>query len=299
MTVLSLQHPNAALPIRWHAVLWFIAVHLLGVAAMWYLYAVYFSWATIALAAVLFLMCHLSITAGMHRLHAHRTYRATKGLEVLLLLLSATAFQFSNYGWSFFHRMHHWFEDTDRDPYSVKHGFWWAHFRWILHTPPQVNPQSVKDLERNKLVMWQDRNYYPLAILIGLVFPTALASLWGDALGGLLVAVFLRLVFQYHFTWSINSVAHRYGSFRYVPMGTARTQGHWMWFPAITVGEGTAHERHHHAHEDYRIDPRWWALDLGKWFIQLCSLIGLASDLRTVSEDKVCERARRKLLRRP
>ena len=285
----SLTHPASALPLLWNLVVCFIAMHLVGFVAIWYLLAIHYSVATIILAFLLFTMCHLSISAGMHRLYAHQSYRASKPLEALLLLLSAAAFQNSALVWAHFHRMHHWYSDTDGDPYSVRHGFWWAHFLWIFRIPTAIDPKKVKDLQRNKLVMWQHRHYQILALLVGLGLPTALATSWGDALGGLLIAGFLRLVVQYHSTWSINSVAHTFGFRRYMKLGTARLSP----FLAIsTVGENN-HERHHLAHEDYRLGPKWYHLDIGRWFIVLCTWLRLAHGLRTVSEAAVLARARK------
>ena len=82
------SHPNASLPIRWSRIAWFSLVHGLGATAIAYMAAVYFSWATIALAVTLYFLCHISITAGMHRLYAHKAYRATKPLEIFLLIFS-------------------------------------------------------------------------------------------------------------------------------------------------------------------------------------------------------------------
>jgi stearoyl-CoA desaturase (delta-9 desaturase) len=286
---MTTSHPASALPLLWNLVVCFIAVHLVGVAAIWYLFVIQYSGATVILALSLFAMCHLSISAGMHRLYAHQSYRASKPLEALLLLLSAATFQNSALVWAYFHRMHHWYSDTDGDPYSVRHGFWWAHFLWIFRIPTAIDPKKVKDLQRNKLVMWQHRHYQILALLVGLGLPTALATSWGDALGGLLIAGFLRLVVQYHSTWSINSVAHTFGFRRYMKLGTARL---CPYLAISTVGENN-HERHHLAHEDYRLGPKWYHLDIGRWFIVLCTWLRLAHGLRTVSEAAVLARARK------
>jgi len=284
-----LKHPASASPLLWNLVVCFIAVHLLGFVAIWYIFVIHCNTATVFLAFLLFVMCHLSITAGMHRLYAHQSYRASKPLEALLLLLSAATFQNSALVWAYFHRMHHWYSDTDGDPYSVRHGFWWAHFLWIFRIPMAIDPKKVKDLQRNKLVVWQHRHRNLLGLLVGLGLPTAVATSWGDTLGGLLIAGFLRLVVQYHSTWSINSVAHTFGFRRYIKIGTARLS---PCLAISTVGENN-HERHHLAHEDYRLGPKWYLFDIGKWFIELCAWLRLAHDLRTVSEAAVLARARK------
>jgi len=39
MTSAKRRHPNADAPVLWHAVIWIIAVHLLGALGIWYLWA--------------------------------------------------------------------------------------------------------------------------------------------------------------------------------------------------------------------------------------------------------------------
>jgi len=83
MTSAKRRHPNADAPVLWHAVIWIIAVHLLGALGIWYLWA-YFHAATVVLALGMFVLVHLSISAGLHRLYSHKAYRATKPLEIFL-----------------------------------------------------------------------------------------------------------------------------------------------------------------------------------------------------------------------
>jgi hypothetical protein len=83
MTSAKRRHPNADAPVLWHAVISIIAVHLLGALGIWYLWA-YFHAATVVLALGMFVLVHLSISAGLHRLYSHKAYRATKPLEIFL-----------------------------------------------------------------------------------------------------------------------------------------------------------------------------------------------------------------------
>jgi stearoyl-CoA desaturase (delta-9 desaturase) len=162
---------------------------------------------------------------------------------------------------------------------------------WIWRTTAEVDPIVVKDLQRNKLLLWQDGFHLQLAILMSFVLPVCIAGvLWSDPYGGGFVAGFLRLVFQYHCTWTINSVAHTYGFRHYESGGTARFS---PWLAISTMGENS-HERHHLVPEDYRAGLKWYHFDIAKWFIQLCSVLGLASGLRSMPESAVHIRAQRK-----
>lgn len=297
----KLYNPGRERPVRWYVLWWFTIVHVLGGVGVLYLVD-NFNWMTVGLAVILFFASHLSITAGVHRLYSHRAFEPKEGkekwYEIPVLLLFSATFQGDARWWACRHRSHHDFSDTELDPYTVRHGFWWAHWLWILHDTGKLTDfdrRKRPDLIRNKLLDWQEGHGMLFSILIGLVLPMLLAIAWGDPVGGLLVGGFSRLVVQYHTTWSINSVAHTFGEFRYQVIGTARTLTRWLPYPTITVGEGSSHERHHIAPEDYRIDPRWWAPDVGKWFIWLSSRIGLVDreSLRTVPEETVRARAKK------
>src|SRR4051794_5064421 len=63
--------------------------------------------ATLVLAAVTYVLGGLAITAGYHRLFAHRTYRASAPVRWAMLVLGAGAFQNSALSWSADHRAHH------------------------------------------------------------------------------------------------------------------------------------------------------------------------------------------------
>ena len=67
---------------------------------------------TIGAAAVAYLLSGLAITAGYHRLFAHRTYRASAPVRWFFLVSGAATFQNSALSWSADHRAHHAHTDT-------------------------------------------------------------------------------------------------------------------------------------------------------------------------------------------
>ena len=282
----SLYNPARERPFRYDLLIWFIMVHVAGAIAIWYMVYVHFSINTAVMAGILFFFVHLSITMGPHRLYSHDSYKASRALHLSIAVVNTGAMQDGIAWWAGHHMDHHKYSDTPRDPYSILHGFWWAHFIWHLYSTKQV-PPSARKLMRSPLLVWQQRNHVWLGALVGFGLPTVLAALWGDPIGWLLVGGFLRLDIQYHLTWSINSVAHYFGKNRY-GVGTGCSN---PWLGPFTAGEGTDHGKHHIAPDDFRIDSRWWAPDIGKWAIWFCSKIGLAYDLKRVPEEVVQKRA--------
>ncbi|MGZ3634302.1 MAG: fatty acid desaturase, partial [Parachlamydiaceae bacterium] len=112
---------------------------------------------TLISAFVLLWLTGLSITAGYHRYFAHRSYKAHPIVEAILVFFGTMAVQASVIRWSFEHRLHHAFVDTDKDPYSIKKGFWYAHFLWMMEKLQPIDPKIVPDLLKNKLLAFQHR----------------------------------------------------------------------------------------------------------------------------------------------
>jgi stearoyl-CoA desaturase (delta-9 desaturase) len=89
------------------------------------------------------------ISGGYHRYFAHKTFHCHPALKIFYLVVGAAAFQQSALVWAADHRMHHRYVDTDRDPYSIKKGFWWAHVGWIFAAGHRLEDwRSVPDLSR-------------------------------------------------------------------------------------------------------------------------------------------------------
>jgi len=233
----------------------------------------------------------MSITAGYHRLWAHKTYQAHPLVRFVLAIGGALALQNSILHWSSDHREHHkHVDDNDHDPYSAKRGFWFSHIGWMLreyHEHRYNDYANVKDLQDDKIVMWQHRNYLPLALLTTIGWPIALGLLVGDVLGAVLLVGFLRLVINHHTTFFINSLAHMWGRQPYTDRNSARDNDVLAF---LTFGEGY-HNYHHIFSADYRNGIRWWHFDPTKWFIKAASWVGLTSNLKKCSGYQI-EKAR-------
>lgn len=262
-------------PLDWVNLTTIAVCHLIAVGAILYMALVQFSWWTLGLGFLWFAFCGFAITGGYHRHFAHTTYKTNALVRFFHLLFGAAAVQNSALKWSSDHRRHHAFVDTPKDPYNIRQGFFWAHMRWVLHKADE-KLSSVRDLEADPLVRFQHRFYIPLAIVAGIVLPAAIGSLWGDPLGAVLVAGFLRLVVQWHATFSVNSMAHTVGDQPYSTQVSARDS---FWTALVTLGEGY-HNFHHRFANDYRNGIRWFHIDPTKWAIWSLSKVGFAWDLK-------------------
>ncbi len=260
-----------------------LVAHALAVAAVLYMCLVEFSWWTLGLGLFYSWICTLSISAGYHRLFSHPTHRAHAVLRAMYLFFGAASIQNSALKWSSDHRIHHGQVDRKDDPYNIRKGLWWAHMGWVLHAAPEPDFANVPDLKKDKLVMLQHRYYLLTAILSAGVLPLCLGFLWGDPIGALLVAGFLRLVLEWHSTFSINSIAHKIGSRPYSLANSARDS---FITALVTMGEGY-HNFHHRFANDYRNGVRWFHFDPTKWWVWTMSKLNLTWDLKRASREAI------------
>jgi stearoyl-CoA desaturase (delta-9 desaturase) len=289
------QVVEAELPVRsapvdregvsWSTVAALALIHLAGVAGIVWI-VLHPSLPTVALATAMYVAGGLSITAGYHRLFAHRTYRATAPVRWFYLVFGASTFQNSAVSWSADHRAHHADTDGPGDPHAITRGVWFAHIGWLFRrreASADVTRQS--DLWSLRSIRLQHRWYPVIAVGVGLALPTALAAQWGDPWGGLLVAGFLRGALMLQATFCVNSLAHRVGSQRYDRRSSARDS---VITAVVTFGEGY-HSFHHRFPFDYRNGVRRHQYDPAKWFIWSLGRAHLATHLRTASPASIAK----------
>ena len=88
----------------------------------------------------------------------------------------------------------------------------------------------------------------------------------------------ISTVALYHSTFTVNSVAHRFGSRRYATRDQSRNN---PWLALITFGEGW-HNNHHHFPGSARQGFFWWEIDLTYYFLRLLAALGIIWDLKPV-----------------
>lgn len=226
---------------------------------------------------VFYALVGLSVTAGYHRLYAHKGYEAHPLVQGFFLFFGAMALQNGVLQWASDHRVHHRYVDKDWDPYSIKRGGLWAHIFWLFYKrPPHETFDNAPDLKKNPLVMLQYRASNYIGIVAGLGLPTLIGWAFGHPLGGLLWGGFLRIAVIHHTTFFVNSLAHLYGSRPYSEETSARDN--WM-LAFVTNGEGY-HNFHHRFPSDFRNGIRWYHWDPTKWLIRSLAAMRLAEGLR-------------------
>ncbi|KAK6465824.1 hypothetical protein DFJ63DRAFT_321845 [Scheffersomyces coipomensis] len=241
---------------------------------------------TITLAFILYLFSGISITAGYHRLFAHKSYDAHVSCRLFFAFFGAGAVEGSIKWWSHSHRIHHRYTDTPRDPYDARQGFWFSHMGWMLTKPNPKNRAraDINDLANDWVVTFQHRHYLLLMVLSAFVFPTVVAGLfWGDYWGGFIYGGILKTFIIQQATFCVNSLAHWIGV---QPFDDRRTPRDHVLTAIVTFGEGY-HNFHHEFPSDYRNALKWYQYDPTKVVIYTLYRLGLAWNLKTFSQNAI------------
>lgn len=248
---------------------------------------------TIIAAYLMYVLGGLGITAGAHRLWAHRAYKAKWPLRLLLAALQSMAFENSIYEWSRDHRVHHKYSESDADPHNALRGFFFAHVGWLLcRKHPDVKTKGkqidLSDLTADPIVRLQAR-YYLLSITIFcFVIPTLVPYLlWSESLyNSFYICSLLRYVVTLHATWLVNSAAHMWGRRPYdKSINPSENRGVSFW----ALGEGF-HNYHHTFPWDYATSELGYDLNFTKLFIDSFASIGWAYERKVVTPEMIKQR---------
>ncbi|MEZ5872546.1 MAG: fatty acid desaturase [Nitratireductor sp.] len=267
---------KSALEWDWINVIGITIFHLMALLA---LFPQFFSWTGLLLAFLgNYVFGTLGINLFYHRFLTHKGFQCPKWLERTLAVLAVCCFQDSPARWVAVHRRHHEFSDKDADPHSPVRGFLWAHIGWVLvksadATRLELYARYAKDVLRDPFYrkLEEPRIYVGVLVLQCLVFFGAgflVDLILGGGLQSALVfgaslliwGVFVRTVFVWHATWSVNSVTHVWG---YQNYDTGENSRNNILIGYLTNGEGW-HNNHHadprsarHGHRPFEFDLTW------------------------------------------
>ncbi len=96
--------------LNWPMIIYISLAHVAGIIGLFTIQ--HCSKYTLLWAFVLWPLTGLGITGGVHRLWAHRSYKATFALRVFLMLVNSIANQGSIWHWSRDHRVHHKYSEV-------------------------------------------------------------------------------------------------------------------------------------------------------------------------------------------
>ena len=257
----------------------------------------------IVLALAFYAITGHGVTAGFHRLFAHRSFHATRTVKVVLALAGSLAFEGAVIGWVANHRRHHAYTDRIGDPHSPHlgagrpwsqlRGAFHAHIGWLLQGQSTDVERWAPDLASDPDLVLIDR-LFPFLCVMSLGAPTfigwAVTGTASGALGAFIWAGLVRVFLLQHATFAVNSACHLWGSRPF----TTRTSDRATNFAPLAVfsmGENW-HNLHHSLPRSARHGVDRGQLDSTARLIRLLELGGLISDVQWPSPEMLDARRR-------
>lgn len=240
---MTIAHRNSRVSLS--TIVAILLVHLLACAAPWTVTAPGLA----AFCLLYYATLGLGITLGYHRLLAHKSYETRSSIRLLLTVFGVLALQGGPLSWVASHRAHHRFADRDGDPHSPRKGLLWAHCGWLLSVDSE-SPEVTNPSEFGPAVAFLERHCVCINLLAPIFVLSAASFVWDvRTVASILVWGFaLRAVCVWHATWSVNSLAHRYGYRSYATKDDSRNN---IFVALATFGEGW-HNNHHGRPRDAR-----------------------------------------------
>jgi stearoyl-CoA desaturase (delta-9 desaturase) len=172
---------------------------------------------------VMYVPVALGITVGYHRMLTHRGFETYKAVKYLFTILGTMAIQGPVLEWVTDHRKHHACADREGDPHSPHEGYdsmlrglWHAHAGWVFQTQGEADRKTYSpDLLADRGIVFVDLATGFLGLL-----SFAIPFAWGyfsggtlrSGLTGLFWGGFFRVAVMHHFSFSVNSICHYFGS---------------------------------------------------------------------------------------
>ncbi|KAK0182036.1 hypothetical protein PV327_000208 [Microctonus hyperodae] len=233
----------------------------------------------------------IGITAGAHRLWAHRSYKAKLPLRIILAILFYSAGMNKMYYWVRDHRTHHKYTDTEADPHDSTRGFWFSHVGWLMMKKKNIVRErgrqiDMTDILQDPVIQFFDKYYIIIAPLLFIFFPIFIpVYFFNQSLKYTIISqLFVRYPCILNATWSVNSFAHLFGYHTY-DKNIRPTENIWVSF--FAAGEGW-HNYHHVFPWDYRAaEFKGFFFNLTSLLIDLFAKIGWAYDLKQVEPEQI------------
>jgi stearoyl-CoA desaturase (delta-9 desaturase) len=244
----------------------------------------------------MYTVCAFGITLGFHRMLTHKAFQAHPWVKTFFLISGSMAMQGPALHWAATHTQHHANSDDEGDPHSPLKSLWHAHVGWILNDfKPDIQKYAGAML-KDPIIVFVHKTFW-LWVFVGLAIPSLIGagaaylmgqSAWFGALTGLIWGGFVRLFFNQHVTWAVNSICHTFGSRQFETTDESRNN---FLFGILAMGEGW-HNNHHAFPRSARHGMSWKQPDPSAWAIWLMEKLGLIKDVVLISRKRIEARLR-------
>ncbi|KAK6460840.1 hypothetical protein DFJ63DRAFT_289416 [Scheffersomyces coipomensis] len=280
---------------------------------------------TLYFSCIYFNFTILAFNSGYHKYFAHNSFKIRyKFLLYYFAVFGSSIGLGSIRWWASLHRAHHHFtDDTERDPYSIKRGFAWAHWGWLIKKPKivafhqdfmeQEFPVSLKvvneveedgfeysphdtnenDLDAIDFLKWQENSYFSNFILTTFIIPAFVtAFICKDTLtNGIIYPGLLRMFLCQQSLLATESIGHLKNiqvSIPTQPFNDKNSSQNCNNPLVSLLTYGQSYQNYHHEFpHDYRSTSSFFAFDPTKWFIWTLDKVGIVEELSVTPDNLI------------
>ena len=194
----------------------------------------------LAVVAASVVVCNMGI-GPLHRIIQHRAGELRAPGQVVTMINLIIAMQGEVKDWVNYHSQHHRFSDKPGDPHNPFESKRWAWVGWILFRDKgdMSRPMPIW-LKNQPIIVWMDKLYNPLSLVIHLIVPAVIYGIVWLAGGSLVLTAILHACFvigravQFHATtYGINVLGH---------LKTPKWADHLI---GLLTGGEAFHDHHH------------------------------------------------------
>lgn len=226
-------------------------------------------------------MTIIAVTLYLHRAQSHRAIDLHPSLcNFFRFWLWLTTSQLTN-EWVAIHRYHHANVETNEDPHSPWHyGIWRVLFMgaWIYGDATQKR-EIIDNYAHGTPNDWIEKKLYQPYKYLGLWIMLATDLLLFGLCGSIVWAVQMIWI-PFHAAGVINGLGHYLGYRNFeCPDGSTNIVPWAFW-----IGGEELHNNHHAFPDSAKLSIKWYEFDLGYFYIQCLSALGLATVRRLPPE---------------
>jgi stearoyl-CoA desaturase (delta-9 desaturase) len=224
------------------------------------------------------LMTHITITAMslcFHRMHTHRGVVLAKWVDRAMQSWLALTTGMSKRDWVSIHAYHHAHSDQEKDPHSPKQkGLARIFFFGVYDYVVAKNDPEVLRIRRKIPEDGFEKFLNDNPLFGPIIVAAVLTVLFGPAHGGTL-SLLTYAISPFFAVGGVNAIAHAFGYRNYATKDESRNIG--FLFPLNWMICGELDHNNHHAHpRSCSFRHRWYEFDIGYFYIQILSAVGLA-----------------------
>ncbi|MCX7114994.1 MAG: fatty acid desaturase [Gammaproteobacteria bacterium] len=216
------------------------------------------------------IMC---VTLYLHRCQSHRSLSLHPLVSHVFRLWLWLSTGMTTKEWVAIHRKHHANTDEEGDPHSPK----LFGIRKVLWEGAELYRASAKDkamIEKYGHETpndWIERNVYARFAKLGVAL-MLIVNLVLFGIPGLSIWAIQMLWIPFHAAGVINGIGHHFGYRNFESQDVSRNILPW----GIWIGGEELHNNHHAFASSAKFSVRWWEFDIGWFYIQCLSFLGLA-----------------------